>query len=191
MHVIQRKIRYLIKFSRRRRKPPIVSNRKPQLTRPVKLSKPELHENSESLGRWHLQNIRKSNWLVFECEECRMKSNMISVCRKCRWSYGSKKSNTPITRHSIFNQMFMHFSFVHNAILCYMRLNLFLSHNNIKLYDKLHRRRLQLCATEHVRIRFLAKADHVINRKCIINDFMCLVLCLAKVKNRFQAKMRR
>lgn len=46
---------YLIRFSNSKRKPPIVNSRKPQLTRPVKSWKPELHENSESLGRWHLQ----------------------------------------------------------------------------------------------------------------------------------------
>lgn len=46
---------YFIKFSNKRRMPPIPRSRKPQLTNPVKLSKPELHEKRLSLGRWHLQ----------------------------------------------------------------------------------------------------------------------------------------
>lgn len=37
----------------------MVSNRKPQLTKPVKLLKPELQENNESLGRWHLCKCEK------------------------------------------------------------------------------------------------------------------------------------
>lgn len=48
---------YLMRFSSSRRTPPIVNSKKPQLTRPVKLSKPELHENRESRGRWHLWRI--------------------------------------------------------------------------------------------------------------------------------------
>lgn len=52
---------YFIRFSSNNLKPPIVNSRKPQLTRPVKSWKPELHENSESLGRWHLQNENENN----------------------------------------------------------------------------------------------------------------------------------
>lgn len=50
----RRKTTYFNRFSNNNLKPPIVNSRKPQFTRPVKSWKPELHENSESLGRWHL-----------------------------------------------------------------------------------------------------------------------------------------
>lgn len=46
---------HLSKFSSNNRKPPMVNSRKPQLTKPVKLSNFELHENNESRGRWTLQ----------------------------------------------------------------------------------------------------------------------------------------
>lgn len=46
---------HFMKFSNSNRTPPMLSRRKPQLTNPVKLSKPELHEKRLSLGRWHLQ----------------------------------------------------------------------------------------------------------------------------------------
>lgn len=52
---------YFNRFSSNSLNPPIVNSRKPQLTRPVKSWKPELHENSESLGRWHLQNENENN----------------------------------------------------------------------------------------------------------------------------------
>lgn len=58
-------IPYFIKFSKSNLTPPIVSNRKPQLTRPVKFWKSELHENSESLGRWHLERYEKKNVFIF------------------------------------------------------------------------------------------------------------------------------
>lgn len=48
------RIPYFKRFSKRSRIPLIVSKRNPQFTKPVKLWKPELHENNESLGRWHL-----------------------------------------------------------------------------------------------------------------------------------------
>lgn len=46
------------------------NSRKPQLTNPVKLSKPELHEKRLSLGRWHLEkeikeNLKNSFFLLF------------------------------------------------------------------------------------------------------------------------------
>lgn len=41
---------YFMKFSSNNRKPPIKSKRKAQLTNPVKLSNPDVHENSESRG---------------------------------------------------------------------------------------------------------------------------------------------
>lgn len=44
-----------IKFSNSSLKPLIVRSKNPQFTNPVKLWNPELHENSESLGRWHLK----------------------------------------------------------------------------------------------------------------------------------------
>lgn len=46
---------YLMKFSRRRRKPPIVRSKKPQFTKPEKSLKLELHEKSESRGLWILE----------------------------------------------------------------------------------------------------------------------------------------
>lgn len=54
-------LNYLIRFSSSRRMPPMPSSRNPQLTRPVKLSKPELHENRESRGRW----ILDKNQIIF------------------------------------------------------------------------------------------------------------------------------
>lgn len=44
-----------MKFSNSSLNPPIVKRRKAQLTKPVKLSNPEVQEKSESLGLWHLK----------------------------------------------------------------------------------------------------------------------------------------
>lgn len=52
---------YFNRFSNISLKPPMVNSRKPQLTRPVKSWNPELHENRESLGRWHLQMENNNN----------------------------------------------------------------------------------------------------------------------------------
>lgn len=52
------------------------SSRKPQLTNPVKLSKPELHEKRLSLGRWHLQKKHKNFKNSFLC------SQFITISRK-------------------------------------------------------------------------------------------------------------
>lgn len=57
-----------MKFSKHKRNPPMVKSRKPQLTKPVKLVKPELHEKSESLGRCILENVKirhEGIYLVF------------------------------------------------------------------------------------------------------------------------------
>lgn len=44
-----------MKFSNNNRKAPKLNNRKAQFTNPVKLSKPDVQEKNESLGRWHLK----------------------------------------------------------------------------------------------------------------------------------------
>ena len=45
---------YLSKFSRESLRPPIKSNKNPQLTNPVKSRNSDDQENKESLGLWHL-----------------------------------------------------------------------------------------------------------------------------------------
>lgn len=47
-----------MKFSNNSLNPPMLNKRKPQFTNPVKLSNPDVHENSESLGWWHLKIYR-------------------------------------------------------------------------------------------------------------------------------------
>lgn len=46
---------YFMKFSNSNLTPPMESSRNAQFMNPVKLSKPEFHENRESLGLWHLK----------------------------------------------------------------------------------------------------------------------------------------
>lgn len=52
-----------MKFSSKSLSPPIVSRRNPQLTRPEKSLKFELHEKRESRGLWILSKQTKKNWL--------------------------------------------------------------------------------------------------------------------------------
>jgi hypothetical protein len=46
---------YLMKFSSRRRNPPMDRSRKAQFTKPVKFSNPDVHDRSESRGLWMLK----------------------------------------------------------------------------------------------------------------------------------------
>lgn len=70
---------YLMKFSSSSRNPPIVRRRKPQLTRPEKLLKFELHEKSESRGLWILDGAtQKKGWIEL-MKNCTLEINKFKI----------------------------------------------------------------------------------------------------------------
>lgn len=77
------------KFSSSNRKPLMVNRRNPQFTKPVKLWKPELHENSESLGRWHLYESYAHKKCIVE----KIKCITSSFCKSSHGSFYTRKKS--------------------------------------------------------------------------------------------------
>jgi hypothetical protein len=68
---------YLMKFSSRRRNPPMDRSRKAQFTKPVKFSNPDVHDRSESRGLW--MGLSGCDFLIF-CSTAWISSALVTLC---------------------------------------------------------------------------------------------------------------
>lgn len=72
------------------------SKRKAQLTKPVKLSNPDVHEKNESLGLWHLK-VKKIVKIVVKIFFLERSRNLPKLGSKIGWE--EKKNLLFIARH--------------------------------------------------------------------------------------------